>query len=98
MDTLPDPSEDVIDAGTAAVAARAGTSPTTIRTMAAQLLAEEGLGRSPAELWQAVGEVGNLLDGVPHTRSLADRAFEADGEVVRLGRLAQHISRGRRRA
>jgi hypothetical protein len=62
--------------------------------MAAQLLADEGLGRSQAELWQAVCQVANIVDGAPHTRSLADRALEADSEVARLGRLAQHISGG----
>ena len=97
MDALPSPSEDVIAEGTAAVAQRAGISPTEVTNMAAQLLAEEGLGRSPAELWQAVGQVANIVDQAPHMRSLADRAFEADSEVVRLGRMASHISRGHRR-
>jgi hypothetical protein len=97
MDALPDPSDDVFAAGVQAVAQRAGTSPTRLLNMASELLREEGLGNSPAERWQAVGQVANIVDGVPHTRSLADRAFEADSEVARLGRLAQRISKGRGR-
>jgi hypothetical protein len=98
MDALPSPSEDVIAEGVQAVAARAGASPTTIRHMAAQLLADEGLGNSPAETWAAIQEVANYVDEAPHTRSLSDRAWEAGTEVDRLGRKAEAMTRGRRYA
>ena len=95
MDALPDPGEDIIAAGVQAVAQRAGTSPTVITNMAAQLLAEEGLGNSPAERWAAIQEVANIADEAPHTRPLSDRAWEAGTEIDRLGRKAEAMTRGR---
>ena len=96
MDALPAPSEDIIDVGVQAVAQRAGTAPTVVRNMARQLLAEEGLGHSPAETWQAIGQIADYADEQPHTRSLADRAWEAGTEIDRLGRMASRILGGRR--
>jgi hypothetical protein len=98
MDALPSPGEDLIAEGTAAVAQRAGISPTVITNLARELLAAEGLGNSPAERWAAVQAAANIIDDVAHTRSLADRAWEADIEIDRLGRKAEAMTRGRRYA
>jgi hypothetical protein len=98
MDPLPDPSDDLINAGAAAVAQRGGMSATEVTNAARQLLREEGFGQSPAEVWQAIGQVANLVDDVPHTRPLSERRWEADGEIDRLGRQASRLMRGRRHA
>ena len=94
---LLDPSDDLVNAAAAAVGQQAGLMPHEVISAARQLCREEGYGQSPGEVYAGLQELADFAQGTGHAYSLADRAWEANQEAARLGRLAQRISKGRGR-